>query len=121
MVGVGMFMRIEKTALILANQALRFVIGAFLGPAAVTVFVTALTITSKVAAALRATFEVMMPATANLVQQGGHASLRRLRSIYLKAVSIAVVVAGAGMALLYINAYELVHWWLRSPISGEVA
>jgi len=120
MFGFGMFVAIEKTVAILTSQALRLVIAGFLGPVAVTVFVTAFTITSKIAAALRATFEVMMPATARLVQEGVHGSQRRLRGVYVKGASLSAVVGVAAMAGLYTHAARLITWWLRSPIAAEV-
>jgi O-antigen/teichoic acid export membrane protein len=121
MFGFGAFVGVEKIAGMLVSQAQRLVIAALFGPAAVTVYLTAYTLSVKGIAALRAAFEVLMPRTAELMHGVEEGKLAKLRSLYLKSLLVAGLTSVGGMALLFAVAPSLVHWWLRSPIDAEVS
>jgi O-antigen/teichoic acid export membrane protein len=115
------FVGLEKAVAMLANQAQRIVIAIFLGPAAVTTFVTAFTAASKATAALRAASEVMMPATASLAHTARKEDFVTLRRLYVRGLTTLAVLSVGGMGALFVSAPKLISWWLHSPISPEVA
>jgi O-antigen/teichoic acid export membrane protein len=120
MLRFGVFVAAEKVAALLTNQAQRLIIAGFLGPAAVTLYQTAYTVSIKGIAALRGAFEVLTPTTARLSQRMGAGSVARLRSLYLRSTAAAAVLSIGGMGTLFLVAGPLIHWWLRSPIESQV-
>lgn len=117
----GVFMAVNGVAGVLMQQVQTWVVAAFLGAGAVTVFTTALQVTAKINGLMGAMFEPMMPVAAALTGRPTPAGLRSLRVAYNKALAGSVVLSVGGAMLLYLVAPWLIAFWLRSSIDAEVA
>ncbi|HZY04530.1 MAG TPA: methyltransferase domain-containing protein [Anaeromyxobacteraceae bacterium] len=121
---LGVFMSLNGLANVLFNQLQSFVMARLLTPVAVAVYGTAVQVSSKVNALSSASFEMMLPLSAELSEPGAaqyRARVHTLRSVYLKALALSFALSVAASAALYAVAPPLMQWWLRSPIEGQVA
>jgi O-antigen/teichoic acid export membrane protein len=116
----GVFMAVNGVAGVLMQQVQTWIIAAFLGAGAVTVFSTALQVTTKINGLMGAMFEPMMPVAAALTGRPTPAGLRALRVAYNKAMAASVVLSTGGAAVLYLVSPWLISLWLRSSIDGQV-
>jgi O-antigen/teichoic acid export membrane protein len=122
MLRLGAFMSLNGVAGVLTNQVQSFIMARALSTTAVTVWGTAVQIVSKINALTSAAFEVVLPTSAQLVEPSARsdAGLRTLRSIYLKALGLALAASTSASAVLYVAAPSLIRLWLHSPIDAEV-
>ena len=117
----GLFMAVNGVAGVLMLQVQTWIIAACLGAGAVTVFSTALQVTTKINGLMGAMFEPMMPVAAALTGRPTREALRALRAAYAKAMAASLVLSAGGAAALYVLAPWLMRIWLRSSIDGEVS
>ncbi len=121
MLRFGVFMAVNGVAGVLMQQVQAWVVAAFLGAGAVTVFTTALQVTAKINGLMGAMFEPMMPVAAALTGRPTPAGVRSLRVAYGKAMTGSLVLSLGGAATLYLVAPWVIALWLRSGIDGEVS
>ncbi len=119
----GVFMSLNGLAGVLMNQVQNFAMARLLTSSAVAVWGTAVQVVSKINGLTTAAFEFLLPVSADLAhrasQDEGH--LRTLRSVYLKALALALALSAGASIALYAAAPPLVRWWLHSPIDTPVA
>jgi len=121
MLRFGVFMAVNGLAGVLMLQVQTWLIAALLGAAAVTIFSTAIQITSKINGLMSAMFEPVMPVAAAMTGARDPGSLRALRSAYNKAMGASVLLSVTGAAVLFAIAPALMAFWLRSGIDSQVA
>lgn len=122
MLRFGAFMSLNGLAGVLSNQVQSLIMARALTPAAIAVWGTAVQIVSKVNALTSAAFEVVLPVSAELHEPSTRteARVRMLRSIYLKALGLSLLLSITASAVLYVIAAALIRFWLHSPIDEEV-
>lgn len=116
----GVFMSVNGVAGVLMGQVQNLIISGALRPAALTISATAVQIVSKINTLTAAAFEMVLPVSAVLAQGRDPVSLRHLRGIYLKALSISFAISVGASVTLYAVAPALIRFWLRSSIDAEV-
>jgi O-antigen/teichoic acid export membrane protein len=99
--------------ILLNNQFQRLLVGAVLGPAAVTIYFAALQLTTKIHTGLAATFEAFFPYSVS--------NQSNVRAMY-RRVQVGSLLAGATILVpLAIFAEFICRLWLGSKIAGAVA
>jgi O-antigen/teichoic acid export membrane protein len=121
MLRFGVFMAVNGVAGVLMLQVQTWLIAALLGAAAVTIFSTAVQITSKINGLMNAMFEPVMPVAAAMMGARDPVQLEALRAAYNKAMGASVLLSFTGAAVLYAIAPPLMAFWLRSGIDSQVA
>jgi O-antigen/teichoic acid export membrane protein len=118
----GVFMSLNGLMGVLVNQVQSVVMARLLTPAAIAIWGTAVQVVSKINQLTSASFEVVLPVSAELAESSARseARVRMLRSIYLKALSLSLVTSIGASAALYVLAPPLIRYWLNSPIDAEV-
>jgi O-antigen/teichoic acid export membrane protein len=120
MFGFGVFMAVNGIAGVLMYQVQTWLLAALMGAAAVTVYSTALQLTSKINGLMNAMFEPVMPVAAALSRTGDPAGLPSLRKAYDKAMGASLVLSVGGAVALYFIGPPFISFWLRSSIDAEV-
>ena len=120
MLRLGVFMAANGLASTLTSQVQNFLIAGLIAPVALTITATAVQVVSKINALTSAAFEMVLPVSAALSRRGDAESLRHLRSVYLKALGLSLLLSVSASATLYAVAPPLIRWWLRSEIDGAV-
>src|SRR5574342_74621 len=98
---LGVFMSLNGLANVLFNQLQSFVMARLLTPVAVAVYGTAVQVSSKVNALSSASFEMMLPLSAELSEPGAaqyRARVHTLRSVYLKALALSFALSVAALS-----------------------
>jgi O-antigen/teichoic acid export membrane protein len=121
MLRFGVFMAVNGMAGVLMLQVQTWLIAALLGAVAVTVFSTALQISSKINGLMNAMFEPVMPVAAAMMGARDPVRLGTLRAAYNKAMGASVALSVSAAVALYAIAPLLMAFWLRSAIDGQVA
>lgn len=116
----GVFMAINGVAGVFMLQVQTWLIAAMLGASAVTIFSTALQITSKINGLMGTMFEPLMPVAASIAAARTRDGLRSLRAAYDKAMVLSLVLALAAGATLYAFSPWFIGIWLRSSIDAQV-
>lgn len=115
MFGFGSFMAVNGLSGVLLYQVQRYLIGILIGPAAVTLFHLAMTVTSKAHAVINAITEVMFPLASAMRDR------LRVRSVYIR-----MLLGSGGLALLVllplaVFAQPILALWLGVGLAEEVA
>lgn len=115
MFGFGAIMTINSISGLLLYQIQRYLVGAFIGPVAVTIYVLAFTITSKAHATVNAVTEIMFPLASAI------GDIVRLRRVYIR------MLVGSGLiALLILLPFAILRgpilsFWVGGDLSEQVA
>lgn len=115
MAGFGWVLTVNSVAGFFLYQIQRFLVGASMGPAAVSIYQAAAVAPSKLHASVNAASEVMFPLAS---ASHDRASLRRM---YLRMLGGSAVAALAGFAGLVVLARPLIAWWLGRSVAASVA
>jgi O-antigen/teichoic acid export membrane protein len=115
MFGFGWVMTVNSLSGFLLYHVQKYLVGAAMGPAAVTIYQTAAVVPSKVHAAVNAATEVMFPFSSASRDRAG------LRRVYIRMLGGSAVVAVAGFATLVALARPLLTLWMGAPLARSVA
>jgi O-antigen/teichoic acid export membrane protein len=113
-VGFGWVFTVNSVAAFLLYQVQRYVAGAVLGPAAVTVIQTAAVVPSKIHAAVNASTEVMFPFSS------ASRDPARLRRVYLRMLAGSALIALGGFSALVLAARPLLSIWVGARLAASV-
>lgn len=115
MLGFGVAMTVHAIGSMGLFYAQRLLVGVLIGPAAVTVYVLAITAVSKVHAMINAVVEVMFPLSSALADRG------RLRRVYLRMLLTSVAVATLLLFPLAYFAKPILTVWVGADLASQVA
>ena len=115
MFGFGWVLTVNSIAGFFLYQIQRFLVGAAMGPAAVSIYQAAAVAPSKLHAAVNAASEVMFP-----LASASH-DKTSLRRMYLRMLGGSALAALAGFAGLVVLARPLIAWWLGRTVPASVA
>jgi O-antigen/teichoic acid export membrane protein len=115
MFGFSWVMTVNSLSGFLLYQIQKYVLGAAMGPAAVTIYQTAALGPSKVHAAVNAATEVMFPLASAARDRA------ELRRVYLKMLGASAIVASAAFGLLIGIARPALRLWLGTSLAASAA
>ena len=114
MFSFGSLMTLNQISALCLNQVQKFLIGAWLSPAAVTIWQTATMPPSKVHAAVNSFTEVMFPMSSAIKDRD------RLRSIYRKMLGGSLLLALAAFGPFLLLQKYLIGFWMRGADPEQV-
>lgn len=115
MFGFGVAMAVHSLTSWFFSHAQRFLVGALIGPAAVTIYALALAIVRKAHAAVNAAMEVLFPLASAMADQ------IRLRHLYLRMLFVSSVMAILILLPLAIFAKAILTFWVGVDLARQAA
>jgi O-antigen/teichoic acid export membrane protein len=115
LVRFGIVMTGNSLASFLLYEIQQFVVGAAIGPAAVTVYQLATTIPSKAQTLIASATEALFPFASS---SPARAELRRA---YLRMMTGGAIIAFVLLGTLTIGRYPILNWWIGSQTAADAA
>lgn len=116
MFGFGVAMSVHSLAAFFFSQAQRLLVGALIGPAAVTIYVLAITAVSKAHAVINAATEVVFPLSSAMAVDRMH-----LRRVYLRMLLGSAVMAILILLPLTVFAEPVLTVWVGADLARKAA
>ena len=108
-------MAFNSIANLLLYQVQRYLIGAFIGPASVTVYVLAFTVVSKVHGVINSAAEFLFPLASSMND------ITYVRKIYLRMLVGSGVIAFLLLSPIAIFPKVILNFWLNHELASQVA
>ena len=114
MFSFGSIMTVNQISSVCLFQVQKYLLGAWIGPAAVTIWQTAALAPSRVHAAVNAFTETVFPVSSAVRDR------RRLRTIYLRMLASSAVLAIFAFGLFLTIQDRLMHMWIKGASAAQI-